>query len=62
MSHYERLISMKFSLQTLHKELNTLKKAEPTEENLAAVNAIEKKVREIQQARRTYAAAHGMAA
>lgn len=51
-----------FILKGLRKELNALKKAEPTEKNLAAVSTIEKRARELTIAIRHYKKAHGMVA
>lgn len=66
MSHYAVVDSWKFVLADLHKELNALKKAEPTAENLAAVKDVEKDVEkranEVANAIRLYKAAHGIAA
>lgn len=59
---YAKLTEMKFVLQSLRKELNELKKADPTDENLAAVNSIEKRAKEITAAIRVYAKAHGITA
>jgi len=58
--YYAKLTEMKFVLQSLRKELNELKKADPTAENRATVNSIEKRAREITAAIRTFATAHGM--
>lgn len=62
MSHYAVVDSWKFVLADLHKELNALKKAEPTAENLAAVKDVEKRANEVANAIRLYKAAHGIAA
>ena len=62
MSHYDVINSWKFVLADLHKELNALKKAEPTAENLAAVKDVEKRANEVANAIRLYKAAHGIAA
>lgn len=62
MSHYDVVDSWKFVLADMHKELNALRKAEPTAENLAAVKDVEKRANEVANAIRLYKAAHGIAA
>ena len=62
MSHYAIVESWQYILAGLRKELNILKKAEPTEENLKQVNSIEKRAKELTLAIKQYKAAHGMAA
>ena len=52
----------KNKLAELHQELNALKSQEPSEENLARVNEIEKNAKGITLAIRQYKQAHGMAA
>ena len=59
---YQVVESWKFVLQGLRKELNALKKAEPTEENRARVESVEKRARQLTVAIRQYKLAHGMAA
>ncbi len=53
---------MNFVLQGLYKELNALKKAQPTERNLEAVRSIEKRAKELTIAIRQYKLSRGMAA
>ena len=62
MSHYDVVDSWKFVLADMHKELNALRKATPSPENLAAVKDVEKRANEVANAIRLYKAAHGIAA
>lgn len=59
---YAIVKSFELKLQELRKELNTLKKSEPTPENLNRVKEIERNARELTHAIRAYKLGHGMAA
>lgn len=59
---YAVIESFNFKLRELRKELNTLKKSEPTPENLNRVNEIERNARELTNAIRVYKLGHGLAA
>jgi len=59
---YAVIESFNFKLRELRKELNTLKKSEPTPENLNRVNEIERNARELTHTIRVYKLGHGLAA
>ncbi len=59
---YAIVKSFELKLQELRKELNILKKSEPSEENLAQVRKIERNARELTNAIRAYKLGHGLAA
>ena len=59
---YAVIESFNFKLKELRKELNILKKSEPTTENLNRVKKIERNARELTHAIRAYKLGHGMAA
>ena len=59
---YAVIESFNFKLRELRKELNTLKKSEPTPENLNRVNEIERNARELTHAIKVYRLGHGLAA
>lgn len=59
---YSIVKSFEFKLQELRKELNTLKKSEPTPENLSRVKEVERNARELTNAIREYKLGHGLAA
>ncbi len=59
---YAVVKSFELKLQELRKELNILKKSEPSEENLARVNEIERNARELTHAIKVYRLGHGLAA
>ena len=59
---YAIVKSFELELQELRKELNILKKSEPSEENLARVRKIERNARELANAIRAYKLGHGLAA
>lgn len=59
---YAIVKSFELKLQELRKELNILKKSEPSEENLARVNEIERNARELTHTIKVYKLGHGLAA
>ena len=59
---YAIVKSFELELIELQEELNILKKKEPSEENLARVNEIERNARELTHAIKVYKLGHGLAA
>jgi len=62
MSNYAKIIQHKYALAEIQKELNELKKLQPSEENARRIIDCEKRIREVRMAIRVLTKSYGFVA